>query len=113
MCRKLPQPLAGYRRGVNAPALPVAGWAADLEDGAPVKQVQVLIDGTAVGNATLGIARTDVAKAYNNPAWTNSGWSFTYSSNTLTTGTHTITAVVIDSANATTTLVPAKTITVQ
>ncbi len=91
----------------------VGGWAADLEDGAPVKQVQVFIDGSAVGLATLGIARPDVAAAYSRPAWLNSGWSFTYSSSTLATGTHTITAIATDLASATTTLSTAKTITVQ
>ncbi len=97
-------------RGDN---LLVTGWAADYQDGAPVKQVQVLIDGTAVGNAVLGIARPDVATAYKNPAWTNSGWSFTYSSTGLATGTHTVTAVATDTAALSKTLTNAKTITVQ
>src|SRR4029078_7257177 len=56
--------------------LTVKGWAADLEDGAPVTKVEVRIDGIVVGNATLGFARNDVATYYGRPAWTNSGWQF-------------------------------------
>jgi hypothetical protein len=69
----------------------VSGWAADVEDGAPVSQAQILIDGTAVGNATLGLSRTDV-KSY-----PNSGWSFTYAAAGLSLGTHTVSAVATDS----------------
>ena len=75
----------------------VVGWAADPEDGAPVTKVQVLIDGSVVGNATLGDVRTDVATAFGNAAYTNSGWHFTYNIGSLAVGTHAVTAVAYDS----------------
>jgi hypothetical protein len=77
--------------------LKVSGWAADVVQGAPVSTLTVLIDGTAVGNATLGYARPDVAAAYNNPAYLDSGWIFTYSAASLSVGTHTVTPVAYDS----------------
>ena len=71
----------------------VSGWAADLQEGAPVKQVQILIVGKAVGNATLGLSRPDVAAARDNPAYLDSGWSFTYAVSGLSLGSHTASAV--------------------
>lgn len=67
-----------------------------MHDGAPLHQVSILIDGTAVGNATLGIARLDVANKKGS-AYTNSGWRFTMSASSLSAGTHTVTAVATDS----------------
>jgi hypothetical protein len=90
--------------------LAVVGWAADVQDGAPVKQVQILIDGAAVGNASLGIARPDVAAAYGSK-YANSGYSFVYASGYMSGGTHTISAVATDSLGLTTTL-GTKTVTV-
>src|SRR5437660_779164 len=52
--------------------LTVAGWTADQEDGAPVSHVQIQIDGQAVGNATLGGARPDVAAYFGDSRYTNS-----------------------------------------
>jgi hypothetical protein len=74
--------------------------------------VQILIDGNVAGNATLGSARPDVAKAYNNSAYLNSGWTFAMAASRLSTGSHTITAVAYDSLNVSTTLKGTKTITV-
>ncbi|HEY1808441.1 MAG TPA: hypothetical protein VGG42_07745 [Acidobacteriaceae bacterium] len=93
-------------------SLVVSGWAADQQDGAPVQQVAVLIDGTAVGNATLGGSRPDVANAYHNPSYTNSGWNFTYPASGLSGGTHTVTAMAYDSQGLSARLVGTKTITV-
>lgn len=76
--------------------LQVEGWAADVHDGAPVHQVSILIDGTAVGNATLGITRPDVA-AKKGSVYLNSGWTFTMAASSLPTGAHTVTAVATDS----------------
>ncbi|UWZ86119.1 beta strand repeat-containing protein [Occallatibacter riparius] len=81
-----------------------AGWAADPQDGAPVSRVQILIDGSDAGNATLGLARPDVAAAYNNPAYLNSGWTFTYPAAGLSLGMHSISAVAYDSLGLSTTL---------
>jgi hypothetical protein len=74
------------------------GWAADPEDGAPVSKVQVLIDGTVIGNATLGGARPDVAVA--DPRYLNSGWSFTSQVGSLSIGQHTLTVIAFDSTGA-------------
>ncbi|HEX4006891.1 MAG TPA: NHL repeat-containing protein [Acidobacteriaceae bacterium] len=82
----------------------VSGWAADHHDGAPVSSVTILIDGAAAGNATLGLSRPDVAKAENNPSDLHSGWKFTSSASGLTLGTHTVTAVALDSLGLSTQL---------
>jgi hypothetical protein len=82
----------------------VTGWAADPEDGAPVTRVQILIDGTPVGNATLGMARPDIAALFNNPAYLNSGWTFTVAASGLSLGTHTVSAVAYDSLSLSTTI---------
>ena len=74
----------------------INGWAADPQDGAPVQQVQISVDGKVVGNAKLGLSRPDVATATGNTAWQNSGWSFQMSASTLATGAHTITATASD-----------------
>jgi hypothetical protein len=86
----------------QADNLLVTGWAADPVDGAPVTAVRILVDRAFVGNATLGLPRHDVAAHYSNPAYTNSGWTFTTPASAFTLGTHTITAVVCDSRNLTT-----------
>src|SRR5664280_1797179 len=88
----------------HADNLVVRGWAVDPQDLAPVKQVQVLVDGTAIGNATLGGARPDVATALNNAAYTNSGWTFSFAALSLSVGTHTVSVVVTDSLNLSTTI---------
>jgi hypothetical protein len=81
----------------------VAGWAADYHDAAPVHQVSVLIDGAAVGNATLGFARPDVARK-NGARYRNSGWEFTMAAASLSVGQHTVTAVATDSLGLSTQL---------
>lgn len=89
----------------------VTGWAVDPQVGAPVSAVRVLIDGSVVGLATLGIARPDIKAAFNDPSYLNSGWTFTYAASTLSAGSHTVTAVASDSLGLSTT-VGTKTITV-
>src|SRR5437016_1702007 len=84
--------------------LRVRGWSADKEDGAPVMRVTILIDGNAVGNATVGLSRPDVAAAYNEPRYTNSGWFLDYNVNSLSVGNHGAVAVAYDSQGATTLL---------
>jgi RHS repeat-associated protein len=74
----------------------VEGWAASTQDGAPVAQVVVLLDGKPLGSATLGGSRPDVASYYNQSSFTNSGFAFTGSIGNVATGTHTITAVAYD-----------------
>ncbi|WP_332237859.1 Ig-like domain-containing protein [Sporolactobacillus sp. KGMB 08714] len=63
----------------------VRGWFLDTSG---VSKVEVLIDGKVTGNATYGISRPDVYKAY--PQYQNSNSGYQYSLNTaqLTNGTH-------------------------
>jgi hypothetical protein len=83
-----------------------SGWAADYQDNGPAKQVQIFIDGSAVGNATLGASRPDVASAYSKSSWSTSGWTFTYPGSSLAIGNHTLSAVAVDSLGLTTSLGP-------
>jgi hypothetical protein len=92
-------------------SLLVRGWVADPVDGAPLSNVKVYIDGSLIGTPTLGLARTDVAAYFNNPSYTNSGFQLVYSASALSTGTHAVTVVAIDSGGRSTTFGPA-TITV-
>jgi len=92
--------------------LTVRGWAADIEDGAPVARVEVRIDGVPVGDATLGGARQDIANAYGRQDFLNCGWSLSVNIGNLSLGTHSVTAVAFDSANASTALGVAVDITV-
>jgi subtilase family serine protease len=92
-------------------SLLVRGWVADPVDGAPLSNVKVYIDGSLIGTPTLGLARADVAAYFNNPAYTNSGFQLVYSAAALSTGTHAVTVVAIDSGGRSTTFGPA-TITV-
>jgi hypothetical protein len=85
-------------------SLVVTGVAGDPHDGTPVGQVQILIDGTVTGNATLGNTSPGLKATYNNPAYANGGWSFTYSASGLSLGTHTVTAIAKDSLGLSTTL---------
>ena len=82
----------------------VSGWAVDQEDKAPITKVEIRIDGSVVGNATLGIARADIATLFGSSAYTNAGWTFSYNIGSLATGGHTISAVAYDSLGATTVL---------
>ncbi len=81
----------------------VSGWAADYLDNGPAQSVQILIDGTPVGFATLGGSRPDVASYFGKPAWTNSGYSFTVAASGLSTGSHSVTAVVTNKSGLTST----------
>ncbi|HEX4005650.1 MAG TPA: hypothetical protein VHX60_05720 [Acidobacteriaceae bacterium] len=84
----------------QADNLLVSGYAVDSSAGAPVSRVSVLVDGTPVGNATLGIARPDVAASWNNSADLNSGWTLTTAAASLAVGTHAVTAVAYDSGGS-------------
>jgi GH25 family lysozyme M1 (1,4-beta-N-acetylmuramidase) len=66
----------------------VSGWSLDITG---IKEVDVLVDGTHVGTATLGIARPDVANLYPYYNSQNSGFNYNLDISKLTNGTHTIT----------------------
>ena len=94
-------------------SLYVSGWSIDPQQGAPVTQVQVLMDGTVVGNAKLGIARAGIASRYPNiPNDLDSGWTFTMPASGLSPGTHTVTAVAANSQGISQALAHQLTITV-
>jgi parallel beta-helix repeat protein len=94
-----PQPPQGSLDALSATTVAqsdtivVNGWAGDPQDGSPVKQVQILLDGTSVGNATLGSSRPDVVAVY--PKYVNAGWTFSYRPSALY-GQHTFIAVAYD-----------------
>src|SRR5581483_2196678 len=89
----------------------VSGWATDVEDGI-ASRVDVLLDGNVIGSATLGLSRSDVANAFNDPRYANSGWTLSYNIGNLSAGKHTVTAVGYDSVGATAILQGTRTITV-
>jgi hypothetical protein len=95
----------------QADSLLVHGWVVDPQDGAPVSNVKVYVDGTVIGTPTLGFSRTDIAKAYGNN-YLHSGFRLLYPAKSLTTGTHQVTVVATDSGGRSTTIGP-RTITVQ
>jgi hypothetical protein len=79
-------------------SITVVGWAADTEDGAPVKKVEVLLDNNVVAQATLGSERADVAQALGRKDWLRAGWIATVSLDKISPGLHKITAIGYDSA---------------
>lgn len=87
-------------------SLLVSGWIADPVDGAPLGNVKVYIDGALIGAPTLGLARADVAAYFNNPSFTSSGFKLVYSAAALSTGTHAVTVVAIDTGGRSTTFGP-------
>jgi len=93
-------------------SLKVQGWVADPQDGAPLGNVKVYVDGTSIGTPTLGIARPDIATAHNNNAYLYSGYRMLYPASSLSLGTHQVTVIAIDSGGRSTTLGP-RSITVQ
>ena len=91
--------------------LTVEGWAADKVSGSPVNTVNVYIDGTLKGTATLGGQRSDVATVYGRSDYTYSGWNFQISTASLTVGSHTVTASAVG-LSGTGQLLGTKTITI-
>ena len=78
----------------------VSGWAGDPQDGSPLSNVQVYIDGNAAGSVTTGVARPDVS------AYTNSGYTFYYNSSSIAAGSHSVTVVAVNSKGLSTTFGP-------
>lgn len=79
-------------------SITVLGWAADAEDGAPVKKVEVLIDSNVVAEASLGVDRPDVVKVTNRSDWQRAGWEVSVRLANVAPGLHKLTAVAYDSA---------------
>jgi hypothetical protein len=86
-------------------SLLMKGWVADPQDGAPLSNVKVYIDGTLAGTPTMGIARPDVAAEFGT-AYTNSGYQLVYSAASLVIGAHQVTVVAVDSGGRSKTFSP-------
>ena len=71
-----------------------------------LSNVKVYIDGNFFGTPTLGLSRPDVASYFNKPAYANSGFQLVAPAASLSTGTHAVTVVAIDSGGRSTTLGP-------
>ncbi len=87
-------------------SLYVRGWVADPVDGSPLSNVKVYIDGSLFGTPTLDLARPDVASYFSKPAYANSGFQLVASAASLSTGTHAVTVVAIDSGGRSATVGP-------
>ncbi|HEV8487302.1 MAG TPA: putative Ig domain-containing protein [Blastocatellia bacterium] len=86
------------------------GWALD---NLRVATVEVLIDGTKVGDAIYGLARPDIAVVWGQfPNGSNSGFSFALDTTKLTNGDHTLAVRVTDGA-ANVTILGARLVQVQ
>jgi hypothetical protein len=70
------------------------GWAFD---NIGVNRVEIRVDSTSFGNATLGGSRPDIPNAYPN-AISNAGWHFSLNTKKISDGQHTITARMYDAA---------------
>jgi hypothetical protein len=79
------------------------GWAVDPEMGAPITRVDIMVNGNDVGDATLGGQRPDVATAYSRPDYHYSGWDVSWSTASLSPGTHTFALRAVDNLGAQTT----------
>ena len=84
----------------------ISGWVADPEDGSPMSNVKVYIDGTSIGTPTIGIARPAVAAAQHDDAYVLSGYQLLYPVSSLSPGKHHVTVVAIDSFGVSSTLGP-------
>ncbi|MDD9148211.1 Ig-like domain-containing protein [Sporolactobacillus sp. CQH2019] len=63
----------------------VRGW---FLDGTGVSKVEVLVDGKVIGNATYGLSRPDVYKAYSQYKNNQSGYQYSLNTAQLASGTH-------------------------
>lgn len=70
----------------------VAGWALNPSG---VKEIDIIVDGTQVGTATIGDSRTDVAKVFPQYENGNSGYHYTLDISNLSGGNHTLTVQAI------------------
>lgn len=87
-------------------SLYISGWTADPADGAPLANVKIYLDGSLLGTPSLGLSRPDVASYTHNNAYINSGYVLVYPGARLAPGSHTITAVAINSAGLSTNFGP-------
>ncbi len=85
----------------------VIGWAADPQDGSPMANVKVYIDGNlAAGTLTNGKPSPVFATANNNAAYGHARFQFLYPAASLLVGEHWLTVVATDSKGLATTFGP-------
>src|SRR5208283_1244039 len=76
----------------------VSGWSADLGD-SELGPLQVKVDGTAVGTATMGVSRPDICSVYLAvTACPNIGFTYKLNGFALAAGTHTVSVSATDAA---------------
>ncbi|HEX4007364.1 MAG TPA: Ig-like domain repeat protein [Acidobacteriaceae bacterium] len=75
----------------------ITGWAADPQDGSPMNNVNIYIDGNLAGTPTLGLASSGFATSFNNSAYSNAKIQLLYPAASLSVGTHAVTVVAINS----------------
>lgn len=63
-----------YAKWIGPGRLEVAGWVADMRDGAPVSRLDLRLDGRAIGQARLGLERPDVSTTLRRKDYLRSGW---------------------------------------
>jgi hypothetical protein len=71
----------------------VGGWAADRVAGAPVRKVEVLLDGKVVATANLGVERPDVVKAIGRDSYARAGWNAVLDLAGVAPGRHAVSAM--------------------
>jgi hypothetical protein len=84
----------------------ITGLAADPQDGSPMSNVEVYIDGNAVGTPTLGLSSPDFAATNNNPAYGHARFELLYPAASLAPGSHKVTAIATDSYGVSSTFGP-------
>lgn len=76
-------------------SISMQGWAIDSAAGAPAAGVALLVDGTRRFRTTYGGARTDVASALKNTAYTASAWQITFGPHALARGHHSLRLLIL------------------
>ncbi|MBV9268183.1 MAG: hypothetical protein JO061_18590 [Acidobacteriaceae bacterium] len=78
----------------------VSGWA--IDDNTPVQRVEIAVDGKTIGSTGTGeTIRRDVCAVYpNRPNCPYVGWNFTFATNYLSNGTHTLTATAVSTVDS-------------
>ncbi|MGX7418998.1 N-acetylmuramoyl-L-alanine amidase [Carnobacterium gallinarum] len=86
---------------VNGNQVVVQGWALA---GTSVKEVNISVNGQAVGKATYGLERSDVNQAYSQYQNMNSGYTYTFNKSILNAGSNTLNVQVVSANNETKTI---------
>jgi hypothetical protein len=84
----------------------VSGWAACVDPGSPLMEVDMLIDKQSKGQASLGLPRPDVAEAYGRPDFKLTGWKSTVPLGEIAPGPHELTGRAVCAGGKTGALPP-------